>query len=85
MLTLKRVMNMLPFQIFTYNIRGYSVSDIQDDFEYIIKIHKTVTDHPLIRTYVNNIENRNTIEIKRGYYLELLTPEIMELFEYKCL
>ena len=29
--------------------------------------------------YVNRIENRITFKIKRGYYLELLTPETMKL------
>ena len=29
--------------------------------------------------YVNKIENRITFKIKTGYYLELLTPEIMKL------
>ena len=48
-------------------------------FEYIIKKHETLTDNPPIRTYINKIENRITFKIKRGYYLELLTPESMEL------
>ena len=29
--------------------------------------------------YINKIENRITCEIKTGYYLDLLTPEAMEL------
>ena len=29
--------------------------------------------------YVNKIENRNTFEIKTGYYLEILKYEIMKL------
>ena len=29
--------------------------------------------------YINKIENRITFKIKTGYYLELLTPEIMKL------
>ena len=29
--------------------------------------------------YINRIENRITFKIKNGYYLELLTPEIMKL------
>ena len=29
--------------------------------------------------YVNKIENRNTLKIKTGYYLELLTPETIKL------
>ena len=46
-----------------------------------LKKHETVTDNPSIRIYVNNIENRITFKIKRGYYLELLTPETMKLLE----
>ena len=32
--------------------RSYSVSDILDYFEYIIKNHKTLTDNPPIRLNV---------------------------------
>ena len=58
-----------------------SVSDIQDYFEYILKKHGEKTDNPSIRLYVNKIENRITFKIKTGYYLELLNPETMKLFE----
>ena len=51
--------------------------DIQDYFEYILKRHETATDNPLIRTYMNKIENRITFKIKTGYYLNVLTQEIM--------
>ena len=34
---------------------SYSVSDIPDHFEYIIKQYETVTDNPPIRIYVNKI------------------------------
>ena len=34
---------------------SYSVSDILDYFEYIIKQYETVTDNPPIRIYVNKI------------------------------
>ena len=57
----------------------YSVSDIQDYFEYILKKHGEETDNPSIRIYVNKIENRIKFEIKTGYYLELVTPETMKL------
>ena len=33
-----------------------------------------------MKIYVNKIENRVTFNIKTGYYLELLTPEMMKLF-----
>ena len=58
---------------------SYSISDIQDYFEYILKKHSESVDNPSIRIYVNKIENRITFKIKNGYYLELLTPETMKL------
>ena len=58
---------------------SYSVSDIQDYFEYILKKHSESVDNPSFRIYVNKIENRITFKIKNGYYLELLTPETMKL------
>ena len=57
----------------------YSVSDIQDYFEYIFKKYEIVTDNRLIMIYVNKIENRITFKIKTGHYLDLLTPETMIL------
>ena len=58
----------------------YSVSDIEDYFEFIIKKHDAVADNFPIMIYVNWWENRVTFKIKLGYYLELLTPETMKLF-----
>ena len=58
---------------------SYSVSDIQDYFEYILKKHSESVDNRSIRMYVNRIENRITFKFKSGYYLELLTPETMKL------
>ena len=57
----------------------YSVSDIPDYFEYILKRHGKETDNPSIRTYINIIENRIAFEIKIGYYMELLTPETIKI------
>ena len=34
-----------------------------------------------IEAYVNKIENRISFEVKTGHYLELLTPETMELYQ----
>ena len=56
---------------------SYSTADIQDFFEYILKKHGKV--NPSIRIYINKIENRITFKIKTGDYIELLTPETMEL------
>ena len=58
---------------------SYSISDIQDYFEYILKKHSENVDNPSIRIYVNKIENKITFKIKNGYYLEFLTPETMKL------
>ena len=57
---------------------SYSVSDIQDYFEYILKKRGESVDNPSIRTYVNRIENTITFKIKNGNYFELLTPETMK-------
>ena len=58
----------------------YSVSDIQDYIEYIIKKHETLTPIPPIHVYINTINNRLVFEKKDGYKLELQTPETMKLF-----
>ena len=60
---------------------SYSVSNIRDYFEYILKKYSESADNPSIRIYVNKIGNRITFKIKNGYYLELLTPETMKLLE----
>ena len=56
---------------------SYSVQDIQDYFEYILKKHSEIVDNPSVRMYINRIENRITFKVKNGYYIELLTPETM--------
>ena len=58
---------------------SYSVSDIQDYFECIIKKHETIADNPPVQIYVNKIKNRTVFEIKTGYQLELLSKETMQL------
>ena len=58
---------------------SYSVSDIQDYFEYILKKNGENIDKPSVQIYVNKIENRITFKIKNGYTLELLTPETIKL------
>ena len=54
---------------------SYSVSDIQDYFEYIIEKHETIADNPPVKIYVNKIKNRIVFKIKTGYKLELLSEE----------
>ena len=57
----------------------YSISDIQDYFESMIKKHETLTENPPIQIYPNKIKNRIVFKIKTGYELELLTLETMRL------
>ena len=59
---------------------SYSVSDIQDYFEYILKKHGENIDNPSVKIQVNKTENRITFKIKNGYSLELSTSETMKLF-----
>ena len=58
---------------------SYSVFDIQNYFEYIIKKHETIADKPSVHIYVNKIKNRIVFILKTGYKLELLSEETMQL------
>ena len=58
---------------------SYSISDIQDYFEFIIKKHETLTENPPVQIYPNKIKNRIVFKIKTGYKVELLSPETMKL------
>ena len=57
----------------------YSISDIQDYFEYILKKHGENIDNSSIIIYINKIENKIIFKVEAGYYLELLTHETMKL------
>ena len=65
----------------TFNLPdgSYSIDDIQDFFEFIIKKHETLSENPSIQIYPNKIKNRIIFEIKNGCKLVLLTPETMKL------
>ena len=65
----------------TFDLPGesYTIADIQDYFEFIIKKHETLTETSLVQIYANKIKNRIVFKIKTGYKLELLTPETMKL------
>ena len=52
---------------------SYSIADIQDYFEFIIKKHETLTENLPIQIYPNKIKNRVIFKIKTGYKLESLT------------
>ena len=43
---------------------SYSVLDIQDYFEYILKKHGENIDKPSVQMYVNKTENRVTYKFK---------------------
>ena len=58
---------------------SYTIDDIQDYIEFIIKKHETLTDNPSIKIYSNKIKHRIVFRVKNGYKLELLTPETMKL------
>ena len=58
---------------------SYSIDDIQDYFEFIIKKHETLTANLPVEIYPNKIKNRIVFKIKTFYKLELLTPETMRL------
>ena len=58
---------------------SYSIPDIQNYIEYIIKKHETIANDPPVQIYVNKIKNRTVFKIKIGYKLELLSPETMKL------
>ena len=60
---------------------SYSVSDIQDYFEYNLENNGEDIDEASVQILVNKIENKITFKVKKGYSLELLTPETMKLLE----
>ena len=59
---------------------SYSVPDIQDYIEYIIKKHETLTTIPPIHVYINKVNNRLVFKTKDGYRLELQMPETTKVF-----
>ena len=50
---------------------SYSISDVQDYFEYIFKKQGESVDNSSIQIYVNKIENRVTFKIKMGIVLNV--------------
>ena len=58
---------------------SYTIDDIQDYFEFIIKKHEALTNNTPIKIYSNKIKNRIVFKIKNGYKLELLTLETLKL------
>ena len=60
---------------------SFSISALQNYFEYIIKKYETIADVSSVLIYVNEINNRIVFKIKSGYKLELLSKETMRLLE----
>ena len=58
---------------------SYSVSNIQDYFEYILKKHWENIYKLSLKIYVNKKENRISFKTKNGQSRELLTPKTMKL------
>ena len=58
---------------------SYSIADIQDYFESIIKKHETLTENPPAQIYPQKNQNVIIFKIKTGQKLEFLTPEAMKL------
>ena len=58
---------------------SYSISDIQDYFEYIIKKHETIPDNPPVQIFSNKNKNRIAFKTKRSYEIESSSPETMKL------
>ena len=60
---------------------SYSISDIQDYFEYIINKHDTLTKNLSVLIYVNRIKSRIVFRTKTDCKIELLSSETMKLLE----
>ena len=58
---------------------SYSIDDIQDYFEFIIKKYETLIEDPPVDIYPDKIKSRTVFKIKTGSKLELLTPETIRL------
>ena len=58
---------------------SYSIADIQDYFEFIIKKYETLAQNSAVQICSNKIKNRIVFKIKTGYKLELLSQETLKL------
>ena len=74
-----------PTQNDNFELRdgSYSVSDIEDYIEFIIKKYETLIKMPPIHVYINRINKRLVFKIKDGYKLGLQTPEKKHEKKYK--
>ena len=58
---------------------SYSIAEIQDYFEFIIRKYETLTENLPVLIYPNKIKNRIVFKVKTGHKLELLSSETMKL------
>ena len=58
---------------------SYSIANIQDYFEFIIKKYETLTENLPVQISPNKIKNRIVFLKKTGYKLKLLSSETMKL------
>ena len=56
----------------------YSIADIQDYFEFVIKNQETLTESSLAQVYRNKTKNSIVFKVKTGCKLELLSLELMK-------
>ena len=53
---------------------SYTIDDIQDCFEFIIKKHETLTDNPSIKISLDKIKNRIVFKIKKWLQIRAINP-----------
>ena len=58
---------------------SYSIADIEDYFEFIIRKHESLAENPPVQIYPNKIKNRIVFRVKTRCKLELLSLETMKL------
>ena len=58
---------------------SYSIADIEDYFEFVIKKYETLAENSPVQICPNKIKNRIVFKVKTGCKLELLSPETMKL------
>ena len=58
---------------------SYSITDIQNHVEFIMKKYETLVENLPVQVYPNKIKNRIVFKVKTGYKWELLSPEIRRL------
>ena len=52
--------------------RSYSIADIQDYFEFIIRKHETLTENPAVQIYVNKIKTELFSKYKNGLQIRIV-------------